>query len=412
VRVEPFVTVGQLTRFLSARGYMLAVHLEIADATIGGLALAAGMTTHSHKAGMLFESVVAWDVVLADGTLVRATESEHDDLFRALPWSHGTLGLLVALELKIERAKKFVRLTYEPIASRSALCKRVRELSSAPDAPDFVEATVFARDRAVVISGRLDDRAVGGKVARIGRPWAEWFYKHVEKRGAGEELVPLAEYLLRHNRSIFWVAADMIPFGNDAWFRFLAGFLMPPRVAFLKLSTTPAVRRFTFTRQVFQDIVLPQSAMERALDRADALFGIYPILIYPSRVSDRGGQLRPRENLYFDLGIYGVPAPIKRGENFPTVHAMREMEAFTREVGGWPFLYADTFMTREEFARMFDLSLYRRVRLKYGAEGAFPDLYEKIVPEVDVFAVLAEEAVSSAAWANESSFRSPTATSM
>ena len=91
---------------------------------------------------------------------------------------------------------------------------------------------------------------------------------------------------------------------------------------------------------------------------------------------------------------------------------MREMEAFTREVGGWPFLYADTFTTREEFAETFDLSLYRRVRLSYGAEGAFPDLYEKIVPEVDVFAVLAEEAVSSAAWANESSFRSPTATSM
>src|SRR5690606_5658812 len=54
VRVEPFVTVGQAARYLGARGYMLAVHLEIADATLGGLALAAGMTTHSHKVGMLF----------------------------------------------------------------------------------------------------------------------------------------------------------------------------------------------------------------------------------------------------------------------------------------------------------------------------------------------------------------------
>ena len=41
---------------------------------------------------------------------------------------------------------------------------------------------------------------------------------------------------------------------------------------------------------------------------------------------------------------------------------------------------------------MFDLEAYRKVRAKYGAEGAFPSLYEKIKPEVDVLAVLDEEA--------------------
>ena len=32
------------------------------------------------------------------------------------------------------------------------------------------------------------------------------------------------------------------------------------------------------------------------------------------------------------------------------------MEKFTQEVGGYPFLYADTFMTKTEFEQMFDLS--------------------------------------------------------
>ena len=32
------------------------------------------------------------------------------------------------------------------------------------------------------------------------------------------------------------------------------------------------------------------------------------------------------------------------------------MEKFTQEVGGYPFLYADIFMTREEFEKMFDLT--------------------------------------------------------
>ena len=41
---------------------------------------------------------------------------------------------------------------------------------------------------------------------------------------------------------------------------------------------------------------------------------------------------------------------------------------------------------------MFDLSLYEEVRERYGAARAFPHLYDKIRPEVDVLAVLDEEA--------------------
>ena len=35
---------------------------------------------------------------------------------------------------------------------------------------------------------------------------------------------------------------------------------------------------------------------------------------------------------------------------------MRLMEQFTRDVGGYCFLYADTFMDRKEFEEMFDLT--------------------------------------------------------
>ena len=40
-----------------------------------------------------------------------------------------------------------------------------------------------------------------------------------------------------------------------------------------------------------------------------------------------------------------------------------------RSVGGYHFLYADTFLTREEFEEMFDLTAYELVRKKYHAEG-------------------------------------------
>lgn len=39
VKVEPMVTVGDITKFLIPKGYTLEVTLEIADATVGGLAM-------------------------------------------------------------------------------------------------------------------------------------------------------------------------------------------------------------------------------------------------------------------------------------------------------------------------------------------------------------------------------------
>lgn len=78
---------------------------------------------------------------------------------------------------------------------------------------------------------------------------------------------------------------------------------------------------------------------------------------------------------------------MKRREPYDPVEAMRAMEKFTRDVNGFSFLYADIFMTRDEFEAMFDLALYEEVRAKYGAAGAFPHLFDKVRPEVDVFAI-------------------------
>lgn len=73
VKLEPGVTVGQVTRFLNPRGWTLEVTLEVADATVGGLCIAVGMTTHSHRAGLMQETVQAYDVVTADGSLLHCT---------------------------------------------------------------------------------------------------------------------------------------------------------------------------------------------------------------------------------------------------------------------------------------------------------------------------------------------------
>ena len=41
-------------------------------------------------------------------------------------------------------------------------------------------------------------------------------------------------------------------------------------------------------------------------------------------------------------------------------------------------MYADSFLTREDFDRMFDMKLYDATRAKYEALDAFPYVYDKV----------------------------------
>lgn len=407
VRVEPMVTVREITQYLILRGYTLAVTLEIADATVGGLAMGTGMTTHSHKVGLYHENVTSYEVVLGDGSLETVSKEENESLYKCLPWSHGSLGFLVALTLKIVKIKPYIKMNYIPVKGEKNYCDMIRFLSGddSSDYPvaDYVEATIFSRNQAVIMTGNYSDYDPAVPINNVTQWYKPWFYKYVEgflKKGKHTELIPLREYLLRHNRAIFWVVESMIPFGNNVLFRILFGWLLPPKPAFLKFTTTPGIRSFTFTKQVFQDIVLPIRKLEEQIDISDKLFDTYPLLVYPCKIYDHGaksGQLKPPSKeyliegtnyaMYNDLGIYGVPGFVKRKEKYNPVEAMRAMEKFTRDVGGFSFLYADIFMTREEFEKMFDLSLYEIVRKQYYAEGAFPHLYDKVRPEIDVFEI-------------------------
>jgi len=411
VNVEPMVSVGDITRYLVPKGYTLAVTLEIADATLGGLAMGVGMTTYSHKVGLYQECVEAYEVVLGDGSLVRATkDNEYSDLYYCLPWSHGTLGFLVGLELKIVKVKPYVHMKYIPVKGKEKYCEMIRTLSGAYDKdaklPDYLEATIYNKEEAVIMVGNfadIENYSQKSKINEVTKWYKPWFYKHVETfltLGESEEYIPLREYLLRHDKAIFWVLESMIPFGNHPIFLFFLGWMLPPKPAFMKLTTTPTVRALTFTKQVFQDIVLPINKLEEQIDVSEKLFDTYPILVYPCRIYDHGqhtGQLRPPRpdqmcpgtdwGMFNDLGVYGVPQKVRDKQRYDAVGAMRAMEKFTQEVGGYPFLYADIFMTREEFEEMFDLTAYEQVRQKYHSEGAFPHLYEKIKPEIDVLEV-------------------------
>jgi Delta24-sterol reductase len=395
VRLEPLVSMGQITRYLLPRGYALAIMVEMEDLTIGGLVMGTGIETSSHRLGLIQQTVVAYDIILGNGELVRASATENEDLFHALPWSHGTLGFLVAVELKIVPIKSYMRLTYVPCHSLDEMCKLTKELAIAEDGPNFLEVTVFSKEKSVIMCGDFADVASldqKNKINHINYWFKPWFYKHVESfltRCKSHEYIPLRHYYHRHSRSIFWELESLIPFGNHPLYRWLFGWLGAPKVSFIKLTSTKAMRELTSKTHAIEDFMLPIDELKNSILYADELFGIYPLLIFPTRLYDTGkyqGFLRKPEKIipgknygmYFDLGIYGIPQQVKDGKCTNIIESVKKFEKYTRDSKGYQWLYADVFATEEEFKTMFDHDLYEQMRVKYKANHSFPTVYDKI----------------------------------
>ena len=92
VTAEPSVTMGELTHALMPHGLALQTHVEMESITIGGVACGFGIETNSHRVGLFQESVLAYDLVDADGNVHHVTETSDPELFFAIPWSAAVPG--------------------------------------------------------------------------------------------------------------------------------------------------------------------------------------------------------------------------------------------------------------------------------------------------------------------------------
>ncbi|CAL8134552.1 unnamed protein product [Orchesella dallaii] len=380
VKIEPLATMGQLTATLEPLGWSLPVLPELDDLTVGGLVMGTGIETSSHKHGLFQHICVSYELVLADGQVVTCSKDQNPDLFYSVPWSYGTLGFLTAVEIKIVPANRFVKMEYFPVHSMEHAVETFQKQTLREDGNQFVEAVMFNRDQWVVMVGNMVTSAEPGKLNRIGLWHKPWFFKHVEsflRSGHGLEYIPLRDYYHRHSRSIFWEIQDIIPFGNNPIFRYLFGWMIPPKVSLLKLTQPAAVKKLYETQHMVQDMLVPLSKLKDAIEFFDRETKIYPVWLCPFTLPNDPGFLHPdgnQEEMYVDIGLYGVP----KVPTFDAEATTRRIEKFVRDSCGFQMLYADTYMTREEFKKMFDHQLYDKMRNKYQCSEAFPEVYDKV----------------------------------
>jgi FAD/FMN-containing dehydrogenase len=171
--VQGGALLGSLDR--AAQEYGLATTAgNVSHTGVGGLTLGGGMGWLARQAGLACDNVESFEVVSADGDVLRANEHQHPDLYWALRGGGGNFGVVTEFEFRLHETgtrSLSVEVDFPVDQARSAL-RGWRDLNvTAPR-----EATFTA--------------GIGGGVATLGYVW-------VGDPRAGEQQVPALRALGR-----------------------------------------------------------------------------------------------------------------------------------------------------------------------------------------------------------------------
>ncbi|QZN86476.1 LLM class flavin-dependent oxidoreductase [Cellulomonas sp. C5510] len=101
VRIEPGARWGEVAAALQPLGWALTSG-DYGGVGVGGLATAGGIGFLVREHGLTLDHLRAAEVVLADGSVVRASDAENPDLFWGLRGAGGNLGVVTSFEFEVD----------------------------------------------------------------------------------------------------------------------------------------------------------------------------------------------------------------------------------------------------------------------------------------------------------------------
>jgi len=176
---------GALLRFLdqAAQAHGLATTAgNVSHTGVGGLTLGGGMGWLARQAGLACDNVEAYTVVTADGETLRATASEHADLFWGLRGGGGNFGVVTEFEFRLHPVAgqaMVVELNFEAADAFEPMRRWRDLLGEAPRQATLTADAFTVEGRPVVAIGYVwvgdpdDARAYLTTMRSIGTPRAE-----------------------------------------------------------------------------------------------------------------------------------------------------------------------------------------------------------------------------------------------
>jgi FAD/FMN-containing dehydrogenase len=387
--VEPgagFVEAEGMTRYADlaaaclARGVMPAVVPQLKSITIGGAVSGVGIESSSFRYGLVHETVLEAEVLLAHGeTVVCRPDNEHRDLFYALPNSYGTLGYILRLKAQVVPVKPYVHLTHVRHRDADRLFADIERWRAEPI--DFLDGVVFGRGEYYLTIGRFVDAVP----YTSDYTYERIYYRSIRERQ--EDFLTTADYLWRWDTDWFWCSKNLL--AQNPIVRRLYGRRRLSSVTYTRLMRWNA--RWGLTRRVerllgwrsesvIQDVDIPIARSAEFLDFYLDTIRFTPVWLCPVRAHAREARfpLYPidPDTTYVNFGFWDV---IRFREELPRGFFNRKVEERVRDLGGIKSLYSDVYFSPEEFWSAYGGEEYRRLKARYDPQGRLRDLYEKCV---------------------------------
>jgi len=381
IDAEGMISYECLVRACLAQGVMPAVVPQLKTITLGGAVAGGGIESSAHRHGLVHDTMLEIEVLLGDGRVVTCTpNNEHADLFFGFPNSYGTLGYALRVKARTVPVKPYVRIEHVGFSNPENYFHSLEKQLQTGDA-DFVDGTLFSPGEMYLTLGRFVDSAP----YTSDYTFENIYYKSIaEKR---EDYLSVHDYLWRWDTDWFWCSKNVM--AQNGFFRkYVYGKERLGSRTYTRImrwnsraGITKKLERVVglHSESVIQDVDIPLARAAEFLEFYARHIALWPQWMCPIGPQPHCGRfaLYPvRSEWYVNFGFWDVK---RTREPHPPGHFNRMIERKVAELGGIKSLYSDSFFSEDEFARAYGGEAYRKLKMKYDPQGAFPGLYEKCV---------------------------------
>ena len=375
--VEGMTTYSDLVDATLPHGLAPAVVPELKSITVGGATTGLGIESSAFRYGLVHETVSEFEVLVADGRVLRCAPDQHAALFSGFPNSYGSLGYATRLSVRLIPVAPFVRLSHERYADPERFFADVGEECSKPTC-DYLDGVFFGPRDFVLTRATMVERLAAGVTAGD-YTWLRQYWRSLRERP--EDYLTIRDYLWRWDTDWFWcsrnVGAHLLPV------RLLAGPRLLSSVTYQRIMR--AAQRYPLKaleslrsrrESVIQDVDIPLAGAASFLAQFHAEVGITPVWVCPFVVtSDRHPLYRLRTDTpYVNFGFWDT-VPSREPEG----HYNAIVERLVASHGGKKSLYSRSTFAEDTFWTLYDRQAYEALKREYDPKGRFPGLYEKAV---------------------------------
>lgn len=406
--VEPGMTMEALVDHTLALGLIPPVVPEFKGITVGGAINGAALESSSHIFGQFNDICLSYEVLLANGDVLTASETEHKELFYAFSGSYGTLGCLLSVKIRLIPHPPWMKLQFKKFSNANESLDYLDHLHQT-EKPAVMEAIVYPEKTMVIYGGPISSEEANlmPKVT-FSKFYDPWFYSFVDDKAKEDIAVPLRDYIFRHDRGAFWMAG--YGFHPLMIFRYMAHkvcnlfglnetskwlepeFCHPKNPSFLSRlffgSLTGSGNLYKSLHKksedwfqkyfVIQDFYLPKESSKTFISHILERYKITPLWICPIQATSQEQLFSPHmllnEKLIFDIGVYGIP------DKYLAKEVVQDLERLTYELNGRKMFYCSSFFTQEQFWKIYQKQepTYHELRKKYAAQY-IPDITQKVL---------------------------------